>query len=220
MHPSAMNNCLRFHEVYGKDFSGDVTVLDIGSQNVNGCLKDVFPTEWKYIGVDYTPGSNVDIVLEDEYKFPVETQSVDIVITSSCFEHAELFWLTFLEGMRVLKPHGLFFLNAPTAGYYHAGADCGGSDCWRFWPDSGRALSKWANRNGMNNTLLESFVSDKIGCQNVDYIAVFLKDIEHIEKYPDRIMLKYDTYYNGRIQHPTLNNLKDPVLNLREDVVF
>lgn len=220
MHTSARVNCERFYEVYGKNFSGNVTVLDIGSQDVNGCLKDIFPTEWNYIGVDYNSGSNVDLVLEDEYNFPVETESVDIVITSSCFEHAELFWLTFGEGMRILKPHGLFFLNAPTAGHYHAGDDCGGSDCWRFWPDSGRALAKWANRNGMNSTLLESFVSDKLGCGNVDYIAIFLKDIEQMEKHPDRVILQYDSYYNGRVQHPSANNISDQVLKLRPDMIF
>ena len=40
--------------------------------------------------------------------------SIDIVVSISTFEHTEFFWETFLEILRVLKPNGLFFLNAPS----------------------------------------------------------------------------------------------------------
>ena len=59
------------------------------------------------------------IVLEDPYKLPFDSDSVDIVICSSCFEHSEMFWLLFLEVMRILKPTGLFYMNAPSNGAFH-----------------------------------------------------------------------------------------------------
>jgi SAM-dependent methyltransferase len=142
MHASALESASEFFGTYPLETA---TVVDIGSQNVNGSLRDVCPKHYTYIGLDYSPANGVDIVLEDEYKFPLETTSADIVVTSSCFEHAEMFWLTFLEGMRILKPGGLFYINAPSKGEYHAFPQ----DCWRFYPDAAKALQKWSARNNM-----------------------------------------------------------------------
>ena len=46
-------------------------------------------------------------MLTDPYHLPFESNSLDVVVSSSCFEHSEMFWLLFLEIMRVLKPEGL-----------------------------------------------------------------------------------------------------------------
>jgi SAM-dependent methyltransferase len=70
------------------------------------------------------------------YKLPFADGSVDVVLSSSCFEHSEFFWLLFLEILRVLRPEGLFYLNAPSNGPFHRYP----VDCWRFYPDSGNAL--------------------------------------------------------------------------------
>jgi len=155
MHPTAMNNAKSFFEVYAKDFSSkdNVKVVEIGSQDVNGSLRQVCPKDFKYIGVDFQEANGVDIVLDDPYLLPFDSQSIDIVISSSCFEHSEMFWLVFLEVLRILKPKGLFYLNAPSSGSFHRYP----VDCWRFYPDSGKALITWANRNGINANLLESF---------------------------------------------------------------
>jgi SAM-dependent methyltransferase len=143
MHASALQSASEFFAKYPLEAA---TVVDIGSQNVNGSIREVCPKHYDYIGLDYAPAKGVDIVLVDEYKFPLSDRIADMVVTSSCFEHAEMFWLTFLEGMRILKPNGLFYLNAPSRGEYHAYPQ----DCWRFYPDSAKALLKWAQRNGYN----------------------------------------------------------------------
>jgi hypothetical protein len=41
--------------------------------------------------------------------------------------------------VRVLKPNGQIFLIAPSRGYEHRYP----VDCWRFYPDSYRALAKY-----------------------------------------------------------------------------
>ena len=125
--------------------------------DVNGSLKEVIPKNSKYIGVDFAEGKGVDKVLKDPYNLTFENNSVDVVISSSCFEHSELFWLLFIEIIRILKPNGLFYLNAPSNGAFHRHP----VDCWRFYPDSGKALVKWAKKNGFNTLLLESFISNQ-----------------------------------------------------------
>ena len=154
MHDTSIKNAHRFILNYVKNEEGK-TIVDIGSQAVGSQLsiKNIVPSNVKYIGLDFQVGNNVDIVLEDAYVYPLEDNSVDYVISSSCFEHSEFFWLSFLEIMRILKPGGIFYLNAPSNGAFHRWP----VDCWRFYPDSALALSKWAKRNGHDCEVIEQF---------------------------------------------------------------
>lgn len=195
MHPSAMSNGRSFFKTYSKDFgsSSKVKVIEIGSQNVNGSLREVCPEQFEYVGLDFQDAEGVDIVLDDPYSLPIESESVDIVVSSSCFEHSELFWLVFLEILRVLKPGGLFYLNAPSAGNFHRYP----VDCWRFYPDSGKALVTWAKRNGINAALLESYTHRGENWQ--DFVSVFLKDESFVNRFPDRILDTKTDFENGQL---------------------
>lgn len=185
MHPSAMNNGDLFFKRYLTYLpqTPAPVVVEIGSQNVNGSLREVCPKYVRYLGVDFMAGNGVDIILEDPYQLPFDDNSVDIVVSSSCFEHAEMFWLLFLEVIRILKPHGVFYLNAPSNGSFHRYP----VDCWRFYPDSGRALVNWANRNGYQTILLESFISQQMNAVWNDCVSVFLKDSNYLSVYPEKI---------------------------------
>ena len=156
MHPTAFANCKLFFDTYGPYFPKNVNtqVVEIGSQDVNGSLRSLAPYQFKYTGVDFQAAKGVDLVLKDPYCLPFENSSVDIILSSSCFEHSEMFWLVFLEILRVLKPTGLFYLNAPSSGSFHQYP----VDCWRFYPDSGKALISWSKHNGGDAALLESYI--------------------------------------------------------------
>lgn len=104
-----------------------------------------------------------------------------------------MFWVLFLEIMRVLKPHGLFYLNAPSNGPFHRYP----VDCWRFYPDSGRALIAWARRNGVNAALLESYTSAQYREPWNDFVAVFLRDEAFVAAYPERIIDRLDGITNA-----------------------
>jgi len=119
MHQSAMFYGRRFFEVYCPVLPAeDFTIVEIGSQNVNGSLREVCPADAKYIGIDLVEGDGVDVLITDPYQLPLPDVSADMVVSSSCFEHSEFFWLVFLEAMRILKPNGVFYLNAPTNGFF------------------------------------------------------------------------------------------------------
>lgn len=194
MHPTAMDNGRLFFERYVADAAGK-TIVDVGAQSVNGSLRDACPPGARYLGVDFVAGEGVDIVLDDPYELPFETSSVDIVVSSSCFEHVEFFWLMFNEILRVLKPSGIFYMNAPSNGEFHRYP----VDCWRFYPDSGQALVNWGARSGYRPALLESFTTrQRLDVWN-DYVAVFLKDQSTIADYPDRMLDRIDNYTNGRV---------------------
>lgn len=198
MHPTAMTHANLFFQTYSTKIPFSV-VVDIGAQDVNGSLREVCPSHCKYIGVDFVAAKGVDVVLQDPYKLPFDDSSVDIVVSSSCFEHSEMFWVLFLDILRVLKPSGLFYLNVPSNGSIHRYP----VDCWRFYPDSGNALVTWAKRNNYPSILLESFTGRQGNTGDAgmdrwnDYVAVFLKDASSISNFPDRILHQYRHFDNG-----------------------
>jgi SAM-dependent methyltransferase len=117
-------------------------VLDLGSQDVNGCYRAIFEQKgWKYLGLDLAAGKNVDVILSTPYCFPLSSESADLVVSGQAFEHVEFFWLTWLEMIRVLKRDGIIILIAPSRGPEHRYP----VDCWRFYPDGYRALAAWGN---------------------------------------------------------------------------
>ncbi|WP_222623092.1 class I SAM-dependent methyltransferase, partial [Ramlibacter cellulosilyticus] len=198
MHPSALNFGKLFYEAYCSTLQGAV-VHDVGAQNVNGSLRDVLPPHLGYVGVDFVAGKGVDIVLEDPYRLPFADESLDVIVCSSCFEHSQFFWLVFLEMLRVLKPQGLLYINVPSNGTIHRYP----VDCWRFYPDAGRALEAWAARNGQTTMLLESFVGERSpdsyesGGAWHDYVAVYVKDRQHAGAYPRRMLDSLAVYSSG-----------------------
>lgn len=205
MHKTAENNAKRFFDNYIYNINESCKILEIGSYIGGFNIRSLSPKPANYIGVDLGPGPGVDIVLEDQYVLPFEDNSIDYVISSSCFEHSEFFWLNFLEIIRVLKPDGLFYLNAPSNGDFHRFP----VDCWRFFPDSGKALSNWGKRNGYDCEVIETYTSDKENDIWSDYVCVFIKDTQYINNYPNRILNNFNNYTNGSIfPHNEIKNLK------------
>jgi len=151
-------------------------------------------------------------VLEDPYELPFEDDSLDVVVSSSCFEHSEFFWLSFLEVLRILKPDGLFYLNVPSDGVFHRYP----VDCWRFYPDSAVALAKWGRRSGFGSVLLESYTSDQRTDVSNDFVAVFLKDEAFASQYSGRIALDL-TDVNNVLSYPALDEFIRPA-TLPEDI--
>jgi SAM-dependent methyltransferase len=208
MHDTAMRNGKRFFDTY-LPYLDLPTVVDIGAQNVNGSLREVCPATATYIGVDFVKGAGVDVVLDDPYKLPFEDGSIDAVVSSSCFEHSEFFWVLFLEILRVLKPAGLFYLNAPSNGQFHRYP----VDCWRFYPDSGRALERWARANNVNATMLESYIGQQGRDGWNDFVCVFVKDDREAGGYRARMVSTFHDYSNGLTNEGSANA---GFLNLQE----
>jgi SAM-dependent methyltransferase len=170
MHTTAEKNAKWFFEKYVNKET-PTKILEIGSWG-NSVIRNLKPSISEYIGLDIQSGLNVDVVSTDRYKLPFDNSTFDYVVSSSCFEHDECFWVTYLEIIRILKPGGLFYLNAPSNGPYHAYP----GDCWRFYLDAGNALVNWAKHNGYTETkLLEKFIDKPIKEVWEDYVCVFQK---------------------------------------------
>lgn len=196
MHDSAKKSFIDFIVNYLKtNNTRKIKILEVGSRSVNAHIKNLLDDNFEYVGLDIETGENVDIVLKDPYKFPVDDSSVDVVISISVFEHTDFFWLTYLEILRILKPEGLFFLNAPSNSKFHRHS----SDNWRFYPDSILALEKWGVMNGYNPKVLEHYTNFENG-RDIwnDYVSVTIKDEKFKDKYTNRILNKKKNFTNGR----------------------
>ena len=187
-----MNHARLFFETYALE--KNLNIVEIGSQDVNGAIRDLQPVTSTYTGYDYVDGKGVDHVVSHPYKLPIEDETVDILVSSSCYEHSSMFWMNFLEAMRILKPNGRYYINAPSNGVFHRFP----VDCWRFYPDSGTALSNWGRISGYERCeLLESFIGEKDDTGFNDFVAVFIKDSNYANMYPARIIDKITGYTNG-----------------------
>ncbi len=208
MHLTALESFLSFKKTYlNKISENKLKIIEIGSQSVNATIKNNIDSNMEYIGLDINKGDNVDVVLDNPYKFPFNDNSVDVVISISVFEHTEFFWLSYLEILRVLKEDGLFFLNAPSNSKYHRHE----TDNWRFYPDSSLSLQKWGEFNNFEPQVLEHYTNIEKG-RDIwnDYVSVTIKNKKFVNKFPDRILDTKKNFTNGR-----KNNL-NKIINFQE----
>lgn len=121
------NNNRRFWEYVAKKYHHWFVfprVLELGSYNVNGTVRDIFTNVDEYIGVDERPGPCVDVVckaseltprlleLRNNAKSECELgQQFDIVISASMLEHDHTWQQTLDVMIDSLKPHGLLLLS-------------------------------------------------------------------------------------------------------------
>jgi len=179
MHYTALVSGKSFANTYGKT---GMLVLDIGGLNVNGSLREFFTNlGMKFVCIDMEKHPSVDIVVQPGEKLPFEDGSVDLIVSTSCFEHDPCFWLTFREMARIVKLGGFIYINAPSGGPYHKYP----GDNWRFYSDAGQALAYWSGKQMFNETVYPTKVVETFNilgdpCDFNDFVCVW-KRVEEKE---------------------------------------
>jgi Methyltransferase domain len=88
-------------------------ILEIGSREVTGTsdARNRFKNA-EYIGFDYYPGQNVDVV-GDAHQLSkyFNNQKFDIIYSSAVFEHLAMPWLAATEITKLLKVGGIVFIE-------------------------------------------------------------------------------------------------------------
>lgn len=121
-------------------FFFDVTVLDIGSLDINGNMKYFFDPPFYYIGLDLSEGKNVDVVCPAHlYKSGFQ---FDVVMSSECLEHDMYYVRTLQNMLSLVRPGGLMMFTCASTGRNEHGT-------LKCQPDTAPFLSKmndkWAN---------------------------------------------------------------------------
>ena len=96
-----------------KEFD-NLSVLDVGSFDVGGSIRDLFVKN-NYKGVDLVNGPNVDIVLDGSELHKLN-QKFDIVLSCECFEHAKNWKEIFLSMHSVCKEDGYIIFTCASRG--------------------------------------------------------------------------------------------------------
>ena len=200
MHYTSLKSGEAFSESYG---ISNGLVIDIGGRNVNGSLRSFFETKgMEYICIDMEADISVDIVVPPSEKLPFEDGSVDLIVSTSCFEHDPCFWLTFKEMTRIIKPSGFIYINAPTSGPYHTYP----GDNWRFYSDAGQALAYWSGKQISNEKVYPVKVVETFNilgdCWN-DFVCIWKR--VNIENSEQNIIVQNEIINNIGILEQTIN---------------
>ncbi len=123
--------CKGFVEKTLPQWPAKPAVLEVGSRNVNGSVRDILaPLVSRYVGCDLEAGDGVDVVADATRLtdvFPPE--SFDVVISTEMLEHVPDWPAAWAQMMGVLRPGGLLVLSTRSPGFpLH---DYPG-DFWRF----------------------------------------------------------------------------------------
>ncbi|MEB3882852.1 methyltransferase domain-containing protein [Lyngbya sp. CCY1209] len=172
-------------------------ILEIGSREVTGLsnARQEF-SRAKYVGFDYYPGNNVDVVgdahklssyFEGEEKF-------DLVYSSACLEHFAMPWVVAIEIAKVLKVGGIVFIETHFSYSSH-------SRPWHFFQFSdmglrvlfSEALGFECVESGLSNpivgrfsSLADAYLKNKpvrgLYCHS-QYLGKKVKDINDIDNF-------------------------------------
>jgi hypothetical protein len=138
-HEQQKNFFKRVKEKYPKYFT-DVKVLDVGSLDFNGSIKDLFEFPFYYIGLDLGHGKNVDVVCPG-HLYDCGFQ-FDVVASGECFEHDMFYVRTIHNMVRLLKSNGMMIFTCASTGRHEHGT-------LRTTPEDSPFLSyggkKWEN---------------------------------------------------------------------------
>lgn len=113
MHVHQAEFVLAVTSVFPQFFHG-TQVLEIGSYNVNGSIRQFFTAPKRYVGVDLIAGPDVDVVCRGE-DFDDATL-FDVAVSTECFEHTAKFLEVFENMTRLVRPGGMVLTSCATTG--------------------------------------------------------------------------------------------------------
>lgn len=99
----------RVRSKYPEAFS-EAEVLEVGSLDINGTVRDFFDDRCSYLGVDVGPGPGVDLVMPGE-KLSFPDDEFDTAISAECFEHNPA-WLETFQNMHRMSRRFVIFTCA------------------------------------------------------------------------------------------------------------
>jgi SAM-dependent methyltransferase len=148
------DNSMRVFRKYAKPyFKSGTRVLEIGPDKIPSSLQQEIGDDtitWEHLDLasyQYAEGI-LDHAADDEYSFPLQDDSFDVVLAANVIEHVRKIWVWFPEVARVCRPGGTVIVINPITVPHHPYP----IDCWRIYPDGIRALHE---ESGLRTELAE-----------------------------------------------------------------
>ncbi len=100
------------------EFFKDVKVVEIGSLNINGTVRDFFTNPTFHIGLDLIEGKDVDIICKGKDYI---ADNIEMVISTECFEHDKDWKDTFQNMYKMCIPGGMILFTCASTGRHEHG---------------------------------------------------------------------------------------------------
>lgn len=148
--------------------------------------------------------SHLTYQINSPYKFPINDESYDVIISGQVIEHVGQVWKWIDELVRITKPKGKIITINPVSWPYHEAP----IDCWRIFPDGITALAEMKGLT-VNKCLFESLEIDDI--IKYDSKSTFIPGRSY--NYENSLKdLKKRIYFNKIIRNiPFLKSLEQPI---------
>lgn len=88
-------------------YFNNVSVIEMGSLNINGTVRDFYENVTEYVGVDLDEGPGVDLVCQAQ-NVNFDDESFDVAVSAECFEHNPYWLETFVNMHRIAKSFVVF----------------------------------------------------------------------------------------------------------------
>jgi SAM-dependent methyltransferase len=150
-------------------FFKEVSVLDIGSLDINGNNRYAFE-DYTYIGVDLGPGKNVDVICPG-HEYQSDTL-FDHVISTECFEHDMYYDQTIKNCVELTKPGGMFLFTCASTGRAEHGTR-------RTSPNNAPLLEGWGEWGDYYKNLTEDDIREVIDVDSIFSEYYFLYHSGH-----------------------------------------
>ena len=184
-HIDQINFIREFRNYYlDENFSKDIHILEVGSLDVNGNMRDLFKFSKNYMGIDLIKGPNVDLVM-DGAQIDSLKDKFDIVISCECFEHAKN-WKTIFEKMcKITKDNSFVVISVASTGRIEHGTERSGN-----WQSPGNKDDYYLNltkKDFENNFNLKDIFSNFFFYFNINSFDLYFVGIKGYENEKDSI---------------------------------
>ena len=153
------------------NFNKDINVLEIGSLDVNGNIRNLFDFTNEYTGIDLEKGPNVDLVLNGT-NIDELNKNFDIIISCECFEHAKDWKLIFEKMCQISKPNSFIVISVASTGRVEHGTERSGN-----WQSPGNKDDYYLNltkKDFIKNFNLKKIFSNHFFFYNVNSFKIRL----------------------------------------------
>jgi len=161
------------------NFNKDINVLEIGSLDVNGNIRNLFDFTNEYTGIDLEKGPNVDLVLNGT-NIDELNKNFDIIISCECFEHAKDWKLIFEKMCQISKPNSFIVISVASTGRVEHGTERSGN-----WQSPGNKDDYYLNltkKDFIKNFDLKKIFSNYFFFYNVNSYDLYFVGIKGFEQ--------------------------------------
>lgn len=165
-----------FRNFYIKNkFKKHIDILEVGSYDVNGSIRNIFPFCNDYLGVDLAEGPNVDFVLDGD-QIDTLNRKFDLIISCECFEHAKNWKSIFNKMCQISNENSFIVISVASTGRNEHGTFRSGN--WQSPGTNDDYYKNLTKKDFINNFDLNKIFSNYFFFYNINSYDLYFVGIK------------------------------------------